>query len=82
MKKFFKRDEFIGRISEIVYFFPFSEEQLIDLVEKEMRYWATKAKDKDNITVKWENEVLIVLAGAYDVKYGARYCHIYEEFLV
>ena len=72
MKKYFQRDEFIGRISEIVYFFPFSQQQLFDLVEKEMRYWATKAKDKDNITVKWEREVLIVLADAYDVKYGAR----------
>ena len=72
MKKYFQRDEFIGRISEIVYFFPFSQQQLMDLVEKEMRYWATKAKDKDNITVKWEREVLGVLADAYDVKYGAR----------
>ena len=72
MKKFFKRDEFIGRISEIVYFFPFSQQQLIDLVEKEMRYWATKAKDKQNITVKWEKDVLCLLADAYDVKYGAR----------
>ena len=72
MKKHFKRDEFIGRISEIVYFFPFSLEQLIDLVEKEMKYWATKAKHKQNITVKWEKAILSLLAGGYDIKYGAR----------
>ena len=72
MKKHFQRDEFLGRINEIVYFFPFSQQQLIDLVEKEMKYWATKAKEKHNINIKWERNVLILLADGYDIKYGAR----------
>ncbi len=44
LKCHLQRDEFIGRINEIVYFLPFSKLELIQLTEKELRYWSAKAK--------------------------------------
>lgn len=38
----FRRDEFLGRISEIVYFLPFSHSELLHLVTKELSFWAKK----------------------------------------
>ena len=32
----FRRDEFLGRINEIVYFLPFSHSELLSLVTKEL----------------------------------------------
>lgn len=42
LKKHFGRDEFLGRINEIVYFLPFSSAELNNLVSRELNYWATK----------------------------------------
>lgn len=39
LKKHFKRDEFLGRINEIVYFLPFSEKELKDIVRRELEHW-------------------------------------------
>lgn len=44
LKKHFKRDEFLGRINEFVYFLPFSKTELITLVTKELEFWARKVK--------------------------------------
>lgn len=38
----FRRDEFLGRITEIVYFLPFSHSELLQLVSKELSFWAKK----------------------------------------
>lgn len=38
----FRRDEFLGRINEIVYFLPFSHSELLQLVSKELSFWAKK----------------------------------------
>lgn len=38
----FRRDEFLGRITEIVYFLPFSHSELLHLVTKELNFWAKK----------------------------------------
>lgn len=40
----FRRDEFLGRINEIVYFLPFCHAELIQLVNKELNFWAKKVK--------------------------------------
>ena len=40
LKKHFKRDEFLGRINEFVYFLPFSRPELIKLVTRELEFWA------------------------------------------
>lgn len=41
----FRRDEFLGRINEIVYFLPFCHSELIQLVNKELNFWAKKVKN-------------------------------------
>lgn len=41
-QKHFRRDEFLGRINEIVYFLPFSQAELSKLVIKELHFWAEK----------------------------------------
>jgi ATP-dependent Clp protease ATP-binding subunit ClpB len=42
LKRHFRRDEFLGRINEIVYFLPFSQSELLQLVTKELTFWAQK----------------------------------------
>lgn len=39
LKYHFKRDEFLGRINEIVYFLPFSETELKNIVQRELEHW-------------------------------------------
>ncbi|KAG2457338.1 CLPB protein, partial [Polypterus senegalus] len=84
LKAHFRRDEFLGRINEIVYFLPFSHSELIQLVNKELNFWAKKfsgsnsvrivpqAKQRHNITLLWDRDVMDVLAGGYNLHYGAR----------
>ncbi|KRT83670.1 hypothetical protein AMK59_3305, partial [Oryctes borbonicus] len=72
LKKHFKRDEFLGRINEIVYFLPFSRNELIQLVDRELQLWAKRAKEKHKIELKWDRSVESALADGYDVNYGAR----------
>nr|XP_054754780.1 caseinolytic peptidase B protein homolog [Lytechinus pictus] len=72
LKRHFRRDEFLGRINEMVYFLPFSRAELIRLVSKELNFWATRAKDRHEMELTWDIEVLEVLADGYDVHYGAR----------
>lgn len=42
LKDHFVRDEFLGRINEIVYFLPFSKIELIELVDRELQKWAKR----------------------------------------
>jgi ATP-dependent Clp protease ATP-binding subunit ClpB len=44
LKRHFRRDEFLGRINEIVYFLPFSHSELLELVAKELNFWAQKVR--------------------------------------
>merc|ERR1712058_51404 len=72
LKYHFGRDEFLGRINEIVYFLPFSKSELIHLVERELKFWAERAKQKHGIELSWDKSVLSLLADGYNVYYGAR----------
>lgn len=72
LKRHFGRDEFLGRINEIVYFLPFSRPELMKLVEREMKFWSQKAKDKHNLDIIWDKQVLHFLSEGYNVYYGAR----------
>ncbi|XP_072170827.1 mitochondrial disaggregase-like [Diadema setosum] len=72
LKRHFRRDEFLGRINEMVYFLPFSRSELIRLVTKELNFWAKRAKDRHDMDLTWDVEVLEILADGYDVHYGAR----------
>uniref|UniRef100_UPI00398EF9B3 mitochondrial disaggregase isoform X2 n=1 Tax=Pristiophorus japonicus TaxID=55135 RepID=UPI00398EF9B3 len=72
LKAHFRRDEFLGRINEIVYFLPFCHSELIQLVNKELIFWAKKAKQRHDITLQWDREVMDVLVEGYNLHYGAR----------
>ncbi|KAL8579944.1 hypothetical protein ACOMHN_060245 [Nucella lapillus] len=72
LKKHFRRDEFLGRINEIVYFLPFSRAELSKLVNKELAFWAQRAQSKHHIQLLWDHRVVDVLADGYDMHYGAR----------
>jgi len=72
LKYHFGRDEFLGRINEIVYFLPFSKTELIHLVEKELQFWAARARKKHSIELSWDKSVLSLLVEGYNVYYGAR----------
>ncbi|XP_023329533.1 caseinolytic peptidase B protein homolog isoform X2 [Eurytemora carolleeae] len=72
LKTHFRRDEFLGRINEIVYFLPFSRSELLHLVEKELEFWAGRAQRKHSIVLSWDRSVLNLLADGYNVYYGAR----------
>ncbi|GAB6029005.1 hypothetical protein CHUAL_004793 [Chamberlinius hualienensis] len=72
LKRHFRRDEFLGRINEIVYFLPFSHSELLKLVNKELEFWAKQAKEKHDIELSWDCQILNVLAEGYNVHYGAR----------
>ncbi|XP_046371975.1 caseinolytic peptidase B protein homolog [Haliotis rufescens] len=72
LKYHFRRDEFLGRINEIVYFLPFSRSELSKLVSKELDFWAKRAETKHQIELSWDHHVVDVLADGYDVHYGAR----------
>lgn len=72
LKAGLKRDEFLGRINEMVYFLPFSERELRLLVKKELAFWADVAKRNNNIDLSWDEDVVDVLAKGYDIHYGAR----------
>ena len=50
LKKHFKRDEFLGRINEFVYFLPFSRPELIKLVTRELEFWAQTVRSGGNPT--------------------------------
>jgi len=72
LKSHFRRDEFLGRINEIVYFLPFSRSELLHLVERELVFWSQRALSKHDIQLSWDRTVLSLLADGYNVHYGAR----------
>ncbi|KAI7865338.1 P-loop containing nucleoside triphosphate hydrolase protein [Spinellus fusiger] len=68
----FRRDEFLGRINEVLFFLPFSEGELKEIVVRELTRWSEKAKSRHGITMTWDNEVVDMLARGYNIRYGAR----------
>ncbi|ORX48554.1 hypothetical protein DM01DRAFT_324906 [Hesseltinella vesiculosa] len=68
----FHRDEFLGRINEVLFFLPFSDDELRTITERELTRWADKAKSRHGITMTWEPEVVDMLARGYNIRYGAR----------
>ena len=72
LKSHFRRDEFLGRINEMVYFLPFSEIELNQLVTKELESWSKRAQERHKIKLTWDSEVIQLLTSGYNVHYGAR----------
>ena len=68
LKEHFRRDEFLGRIKEIVYFLPFSESKLLVLVERELEHFAAKARTvMSGMELTWDQDVPGHLAKGYNV---------------
>ena len=67
-----QRNEFLGRINEIVYFLPFSEDELKQLVQMELQKWKEKAKNRNGIDLNWNDDVVNTVIKGYDLNYGAR----------
>uniref|UniRef100_A0A5K3EFZ8 ANK_REP_REGION domain-containing protein n=1 Tax=Mesocestoides corti TaxID=53468 RepID=A0A5K3EFZ8_MESCO len=72
LRKHFLRDEFLGRINEMVYFLPFSTSELTELVLRNLNVWKEKAKSRHSISLSWDREVIDLIVDGYDVYYGAR----------
>lgn len=72
LREHFKRDEFLGRINEVLLFLPFTTEELKKIVEMEMERWQKRAMDKHKMTVSWTKEVVESLTNGYNIRYGAR----------
>ncbi|EGD74808.1 caseinolytic protease C [Salpingoeca rosetta] len=72
LKAHFKRDEFLGRIDEILYFVPFSKSELNQLVLLELKKWQQRAKERHNMELTWDDAVVQRVAEEYDIHYGAR----------
>ncbi|KAI7906797.1 P-loop containing nucleoside triphosphate hydrolase protein [Cokeromyces recurvatus] len=68
----FRRDEFLGRINEVLFFLPFSQEELREITSRELSRWAEKARTRHGITMTWDPDVVDVLADGYNIRYGAR----------
>ena len=72
LKKHFRRDEFLGRINEIVYFVPFSRTQLLQLVNKDLTFWQQRARTRHQVELQWDDDLVEAVADGYNVYYGAR----------
>ncbi|XP_014679473.1 PREDICTED: caseinolytic peptidase B protein homolog, partial [Priapulus caudatus] len=62
LKRHFRRDEFLGRINEMVYFLPFSVSELRCLVARELEFWAAKGRltDGQGSTVACKDALFIM----------------------
>ena len=43
-QKHFRRDEFLGRINEMIYFLPFSKSEINKLLLKELEFWQKRVR--------------------------------------
>ncbi|KAL5492075.1 hypothetical protein ACEPAI_3522 [Sanghuangporus weigelae] len=66
------RDEFIGRINQIVVFLPLNKDEIEVAVQRELAMWCKRAEEKHKIKLTWTDEVVRKLAASYDVNYGVR----------
>jgi len=72
LKRHFKRDEFLGRINDMLIFHPFSMHDLRVIVNMELSKWASKANQRHKIAIKWTDKVVDSLTHGFDERYGFR----------
>lgn len=72
LKQHFKRDEFIGRINEILFFLPFTDQQLRALARSELTKWKKTAFQRHSIVLEWDKDVEDLLTKAYNLRFGVR----------
>jgi ATP-dependent Clp protease ATP-binding subunit ClpB len=56
----------------MVYFLPFSNTELHQLVVRELEIVQKRAEKRHRIALTWEPSVVDVLADGYNIHYGAR----------
>jgi len=72
LKEAFKRDEFIGRIGEIVPFLPLKPVEVGTIISKILIKWRARALAKHNITLQWDAGLVSWLVKFYNEAYGVR----------
>jgi len=72
LKKAFKRDEFLGRINQIVVFLPLTNQEISQVIEIELKKWQKRAEEQHLIRLSWSPKVVERLVESYDMNYGAR----------
>jgi len=72
LKNHFQRDEFLGRINEILFFLPFNAVELKQLTVRQLEKWRTLAKKRHNIDITWSDEIIPIIQDGYNFRYGAR----------
>lgn len=72
LKNHFRRDEFLGRINEIIYFVPFSRRELLQLVNKDLTFWQDRARQRHEVELEWDTGLVEAIADGYNIHYGAR----------
>ena len=74
-QRHFRRDEFLGRINEIVYFLPFSRAELSKLVTKELNFWAQRVSSPCTLLFYWTYVVVFAfLVCDIDVSFWLSMC--------
>ncbi|RWS22500.1 hypothetical protein B4U80_10116, partial [Leptotrombidium deliense] len=71
LKEHFQREEFLGRINEFVYFFPFTDKEVKLLAEIELEKKKISANEK-NLNLTWDDNVIDIIAAGFNTRYGAR----------
>ena len=56
LKHALRRDEFLGRINEIIVFLPLDEEEISTVINGEMQVWKRRAEEKHCIRLSWSRE--------------------------
>lgn len=65
--------EFLNRFDDVIFFGPLGQEALVEVVKLMLKKFANKLKEKKNIDIKFETEIIekIIKVG-YDPVFGAR----------
>lgn len=58
LKDALRRDEFLGRINQIVVFLPLDEEEISVVINGELKVWKRRAEEKHGIRLSWSKEGL------------------------
>jgi len=73
LRRHFRRDEFLGRINEVMFFLPFDQLELLEIVRKELVFWQKQASERHDIALSWDENVLENIIQGYNMRYGARW---------
>ncbi len=72
LKRHFRREEFLGRINDIVVFHPLLDADLRQTVVTELGRWRVKAYERHQIVLRWSERLVQSLQSGYDERYGYR----------